>query len=134
MLRLDCPSYQYYGLFRGKDEVGHRVSTYPDSVNRVSPPKTTIPKTLAALASSQYATVFEDASGKNDFFLLPSPSGPSPAPFSSLPCAFDCVSLSAVAPVLDLVDSENARGKRLVAWTLTLAAAAQLGHGAAMAI
>ena len=42
--------------------------TYPDSVSLVRPPKTTIPKTLAALPSSQYPTAFELVSGKN--FLL----------------------------------------------------------------
>lgn len=36
----------------------------PDSVSRVSPPKTTIPNTLAALPSSQYATLLSDVSGK----------------------------------------------------------------------
>jgi len=36
---------------------------YPDSVRRVSPPKTTMPKTLAALPRSQYATAREDVSG-----------------------------------------------------------------------
>lgn len=36
----------------------------PDSVSLVSPPNTTIPKTLAALPSSQYATLFSDVSGK----------------------------------------------------------------------
>jgi hypothetical protein len=41
---------------------------YPDSVNLVSPPKTTIPKTLAAEPKSQYATVFEEVSGKNPLF------------------------------------------------------------------
>jgi len=30
--------------------------THPDSVNLVRPPNTTIPKTLAALPMSQYAT------------------------------------------------------------------------------
>jgi hypothetical protein len=43
-------------------------TTYPDSVNLVSPPKTTIPKTLAAEPKSQYATVFEELSGKNPLF------------------------------------------------------------------
>lgn len=38
---------------------------YPDSVNRVRPPNTTIPKTLAALPNNQYATPFEDVCGKN---------------------------------------------------------------------
>jgi len=41
---------------------------YPDSVNLVSPPNTTIPKTLPADASSQYATAFDEVSGKNAFF------------------------------------------------------------------
>lgn len=39
--------------------------TYPDSVSLVKPPNTTIPKTLAADPRSQYATVFEEVSGKN---------------------------------------------------------------------
>ena len=39
--------------------------TYPDSVNRVRPPNTTMPNTLAALPNNQYATPFEDVSGKN---------------------------------------------------------------------
>ena len=46
-----------------------RVVTYPDSVSLVNPPKTTIPKTLAALPRSQYATTFDDVSGKYDFLL-----------------------------------------------------------------
>ena len=33
--------------------------TYPDSVIRVRPPNTTMPKTLTALPSSQYATPLE---------------------------------------------------------------------------
>jgi hypothetical protein len=37
---------------------------YPDSVKRVQPPNTTIPKTLAALPRSQYATALELVSGK----------------------------------------------------------------------
>lgn len=44
--------------------------TYPDSVNRVNPPNTTIPKTLPADARSQYATVFDEISGKNAFFTF----------------------------------------------------------------
>jgi hypothetical protein len=44
--------------------------TYPDSVNRVNPPNTTIPNTLPADARSQYATVLEELSGKNAFFAL----------------------------------------------------------------
>jgi hypothetical protein len=42
------------------------METYPDSVRRVRPPNTTIPKTLAALARSQYATAFELVSGKRE--------------------------------------------------------------------
>jgi len=36
-------------------------------VRRVRPPKMTSPKTLAALPSSQYATLLLFVSGKNDF-------------------------------------------------------------------
>jgi hypothetical protein len=39
-------------------------ATHPDSVKRVRPPKTTMPKTLAALPSSQYATPLELVLGK----------------------------------------------------------------------
>jgi hypothetical protein len=45
-----------------------RDNTYPDSVNLVNPPKTTIPNTLAAEPKSQYATMFEEVSGKNPVF------------------------------------------------------------------
>lgn len=45
---------------------------YPDSVKRVRPPNTTIPKTLAALPSSQYATDFELVSGKELLFAFAS--------------------------------------------------------------
>lgn len=38
--------------------------TYPDSVRRVRPPKTTMPNTLAALPSSQYATLFDVVLGE----------------------------------------------------------------------
>lgn len=41
--------------------------TNPDSVRRVNPPNTTIPKTLAALPRSQYATVFELREGNLGF-------------------------------------------------------------------
>jgi hypothetical protein len=46
------------------------VVHYPDSVNRVQPPNTTIPKTLAALPSSQYATALELVSGKLEAFFV----------------------------------------------------------------
>ena len=38
----------------------------PDSVRRVRPPKTTMPKTLVAEARSQIATLREEVSGKDD--------------------------------------------------------------------
>jgi hypothetical protein len=38
----------------------------PDSVSLVNPPKTTIPKTLAALPSNQYATTLSLSIGKRD--------------------------------------------------------------------
>jgi hypothetical protein len=47
-----------------------RRSNYPDSVNLVRPPNTTMPKTLAALASSQYATLLSLVSGKLEAFSL----------------------------------------------------------------
>ena len=45
--------------------------TYPDSVSLVRPPNTTMPKTLAALPKSQYATTFSLTSGKKLFRVLP---------------------------------------------------------------
>jgi hypothetical protein len=42
--------------------------TYPDSVSRVKPPNMTIPKTLAALPRSQYATALSVVFG-NPFVL-----------------------------------------------------------------
>jgi hypothetical protein len=46
--------------------------SYPDSVKRVSPPNTTIPNTLAALPSNQYATDLDVVSGKNLFLAVSS--------------------------------------------------------------
>jgi len=40
---------------------------YPDSVSRVRPPNITIPKTLAALPRSQYATALSLVAGKKRF-------------------------------------------------------------------
>lgn len=40
--------------------------THPDSVNLVKPPNTTMPKTLAALPKSQYATTLSLTSGYRD--------------------------------------------------------------------
>lgn len=49
--------------------IGEGMS-YPDSVRRVKPPNTTIPKTLAALPNSQYATTFWLVLGKPLFFAF----------------------------------------------------------------
>ena len=46
------------------------IAAYPDSVSRVRPPKTTIPNTLAALPSSQYATDFSLLLGKKLLFVF----------------------------------------------------------------
>ena len=53
---------------------------YPDSVNLVDPPNTTIPKTLPAEANSQYPTALLDNSGQKPFL-------PSEAPFLLASCA-----------------------------------------------
>lgn len=45
------------------------AETYPDSVNRVRPPNTTIPNTLAALARRKYPTDLELVSGKDELFM-----------------------------------------------------------------
>lgn len=42
------------------------ASSHPDSVSLVKPPKITMPNTLAALPSNQYATVFSLTSGNLD--------------------------------------------------------------------
>ena len=60
--------------------------TYPDSVSRVRPPNTTMPKTLAALPSSQYATLLEDVLGK---LLGPLFAVVSAASASMSPCVRD---------------------------------------------
>lgn len=78
-------------------------------MSRVSPPKTTMPKTLAALPRSQYATTFDDVSGKDEFcfWLL--------FPVSSLP-VLDCVDSLAVCVALDIADAEKARARRFCAF------------------
>jgi hypothetical protein len=55
-------------ISNGLSERARWKELYPDSVNLVSPPNTTIPNTLPADASSQYATAFDEISGKNAFF------------------------------------------------------------------
>jgi hypothetical protein len=45
------------------------AKAYPDSVNRVRPPNTTIPKTLAALARRKYPTDLELVSGNDESLL-----------------------------------------------------------------
>ena len=47
----------------------HSVMLRPDSVRRVRPPKTTMPKTEAAEARSQYATEREEVSGHEEVFM-----------------------------------------------------------------
>lgn len=54
-------------------------SSYPDSVNRVSPPNMTMPKTLAALPINQYATFFSEVSGKKALFVLEADFANAPA-------------------------------------------------------
>lgn len=49
---------------------GGAERAYPDSVRRVRPPNTTMPKTLAALPRSQYATLLELVSGKELLFVF----------------------------------------------------------------
>lgn len=44
----------------------HSVILRPDSVSRVRPPKTTMPNTLAAEPSSQYATLLLLVSGNDE--------------------------------------------------------------------
>ena len=46
----------------------YKRHAYPDSVNLVNPPNTTIPNTLAALPNNQYATPLLLVFGKNPFF------------------------------------------------------------------
>lgn len=72
------------------------LGTHPDSVSLVKPPKTTIPNTLAALPSSQYATVLVDVLGKDE---------PLPA---SLLAASSMASI-VVAADLDRTDVEKVR-------------------------
>ena len=51
---------------------------YPDSVSRVRPPNTTMPKTLAALPNNQYATLLELVLGKLlEFPVLLAAASPS---------------------------------------------------------
>lgn len=54
---------------------------YPDSVNLVNPPQMTIPNTLAALPSNQYATLLLLVSGHEDFLAI------VPAASALTPCA-----------------------------------------------
>lgn len=61
--------------------ISMQTFTYPDSVNLVKPPNTTIPKTLTALPNNQYATDLSLTCGKLDFpFVAP----PSWAPFATV--------------------------------------------------
>jgi hypothetical protein len=60
-----------------------------------------MPKTLAALPNSQYATVFDDVSGKLDLLLL-SPPFSLPALFTS-----DCTSATTVCVEADLAEAQE---------------------------
>lgn len=62
------------GLKGGRDPVTglHSVILRPDSVNRVRPPNTTMPKTLTALPTSQYPTILELVSGNEDVVAVTS--------------------------------------------------------------
>ena len=54
------------------------MEAYPDSVSRVRPPNTTMPKTLAALPNNQYATLLELVLGKLlEFPVLLAAASPS---------------------------------------------------------
>ena len=80
-------------ILKLRGEVSHRPlnchcgqDTDPDSVSLVRPPNITIPNTLAALPSNQYATDFELVSGKNDFFdTCVAALAPAPAPAMLFP-------------------------------------------------
>jgi hypothetical protein len=65
------------------------ADTHPDSVRRVKPPKTTMPNTLAALPSSQYATLLELVSGQ----LLAFGTAALAAPTSCAACPSNGVAL-----------------------------------------
>ena len=81
--------------------VDFAIIAYPDSVRRVRPPNTTMPKTLAALPSSQYATTLEFVCGHLDDFVLLIPCAVS---FSTLlltvdeKALMDCDSLFSFIP------------------------------------
>lgn len=47
------------------------LKSYPDSVNLVKPPQTTMPNTLTALPISQYPTALPSVSGKEEDFDEP---------------------------------------------------------------
>ena len=62
-------SYSQCSWFIGGSEPvtgRHSVMLRPDSVRRVRPPKTTMPKTLAAEPSNQYATLLLLVLGKDE--------------------------------------------------------------------
>lgn len=71
------------------------MNLYPDSVRRVRPPNTTIPKTLAALPSSQYATTLWLVLGKKRLRTF------APFPLIAPPIdgtGIDCGSLGVAVP------------------------------------
>ena len=75
--------YTRIALFKQADR------THPDSVRRVNPPKTTMPKTLAALPKSHHATDLSLILGKLDLAL----TAPSSTAFVTAGAAADFMKL-----------------------------------------
>jgi hypothetical protein len=89
--------------------------TYPDSVSLVRPPKTTIPKTLAALPSNQYATVLSVTLGKLDPEVCELVPLAATALEEHLVKAFLALSLMVVELILLCVRGTGMEGVRRVA-------------------
>lgn len=81
------------------------MNLYPDSVRRVRPPNTTIPKTLAALPNSQYATTFWLVLGKKRLLAF--------APFPSVDPPIDGIGVDCGSLVVVVLDTAAVLRKRL---------------------
>lgn len=95
----------------------YRILTYPDSVSLVRPPKTTIPKTLTALPSNQYATVLSLTPGKLDFDVsdfAPFTAAESEAHRANAFLALLFRDAALMLPVLRAKGTEGVRGVVLV--------------------
>ena len=79
------------------------MNLYPDSVRRVRPPNTTIPKTLAALPKSQYATTLWLVLGKKCLLAF--------APFPLIDPPIDGSEVDGVSPGVAVVDTAAERLK-----------------------